>query len=113
MTKFRLILIAMTVIVIVLTITAIADGGLNLITPFVGPIFALNWQGQINVDFSFYLIFSGIWMAWRGGFTGGSIALGLLAAPLGNLFFAPYLIYLIGKADGDPRHLLLGVHAAK
>lgn len=111
MAQLRIILIAMTAIIILFTITAIATGGLNLFTPFLSPIFAMNWQGQFNVDFATYLVLSGIWMAWRSGFTSGGIILGVCAPPLGILFFAPYLIYLIGKSNGDPRRLLLGVHA--
>ncbi len=33
------------------------------------------------------------------------------APPLGILFFAPYLLYLIVKSNSDPRQLLLEVHA--
>ena len=43
--------------------------------------------------------------------TNGSIGLGILAPPFGILFFAPYLLYLVGKSNGDPRKILLGVHA--
>lgn len=111
MTHFRLILAVMTLVILVTTALAVADGGLDLITPFLSPIFAMTWQGQFNIDFTCYLILSGIWMMWRGGFSGGSIALGLLAPPLGIFFFAPCLIYLIGNAEGDPKRLLLGVHA--
>lgn len=111
MTKFRYALIAMTVLIVAFTVAAIANGGINLITPFLMPILALSWQGQFNIDFACYLILSGIWMAWRGGFSSGSIALGVFAPPLGILFFALYLIYLLGKSNGDPRQLLLGVHA--
>ncbi|WP_299498550.1 hypothetical protein [uncultured Roseobacter sp.] len=111
MTKFRYALVAMTVLIVVFTVAAIANGGINLITPFLTPILALSWQGQFNIDFACYLVLSGIWMAWRGGFSGASIALGVLAPPLGILFFAPYLIYLVSKSNGDPRQLLLGVHA--
>lgn len=112
MAQLRLLLIAITVVIVVFTIAAVANDGWNLLPHFFGPIFALTWQGQFNVDFTTYLILSGVWMAWRGGFTGGSIALGLLAPPLGILFFAPYLIYLIGSSGGDPKKLLLGVHAS-
>lgn len=106
----RNILIAMTLSIIFFTLMAISDGGLNLISPFIAPIIALNWQGQFNFDFACYLVLSGIWMAWRGGFTRRSNALGLLAPPLGIFFLAPYLIYLIGKSEGDPLRLILGVH---
>lgn len=111
MAFFRTALIAMLLLIIVLTIAAVAEGGLDLITPFIQPILALTWQGQFNFDFMCYLILSGIWMAWRGGFSRGSIALGLLAPPLGILFFAPYLVHQISKSEGDARRLLLGVHA--
>lgn len=111
MGQFRMTLIAMTAIIILFTITAVVGGGLNLFTPFLDPILAMNWQGQFNVDFASYLVLSGIWMAWRSGFTSGGIILGVCAPPLGILFLAPYMIYLIGKSNGDPRKLLLGVHA--
>lgn len=111
MSAFRLLLIIITVVIVAFTLAAVANEGINLLPHFLGPIFALTWQGQFNVDFTTYLILSGVWMAWRGGFTGASIALGILAPPLGILFLAPYLVYLIGKTDGDPKKLLLGVHA--
>ncbi|WP_300039265.1 hypothetical protein [uncultured Roseobacter sp.] len=111
MTGFRYTLITMTVLIVAFTVAAIANGGINLIAPFLTPILSLSWQGQFNIDFACYLILSGIWMAWRGGFSSRSIALGVFAPPLGILFFAPYLIYLVGKSNGDPRQLLLGVHA--
>ena len=111
MTAFRNVLIAMTALIVVFTMAAIANGGTNLITPFLTPILALSWQGQFNIDFTCYLVLSGIWMAWRGGFTTSSIPFGVLAPTLGILFFAPYLLYLVGKSNGDPRRLLMGVHA--
>jgi hypothetical protein len=111
MSGFRLLLIVFTLVIVAVTIAAISNEGLNLLPHFVQPILSLTWQGQFNLDFATYLILSGVWMAWRGGFTGSSIALGILAPPLGILFLAPYLIYLIGKTGGDARKLLLGVHA--
>jgi hypothetical protein len=111
MAALRVVLIAMTAIMFVLTVMAVANSGLDLFTPFIGPIFALNWQGQFNADFAMYLVLSGIWMAWRSGYNLGGTALAICTPALGILFFAPYLIYLIGKSDGDARKLLLGVHA--
>ncbi|MEM9435159.1 MAG: hypothetical protein AAGA12_14670 [Pseudomonadota bacterium] len=110
MQSFRLILILFTIVILGYTLVAMANEGANLLPHFFAPIAALTWQGQFNLDFATYLILSGLWMAWRGGFTGSSIALGILAPPLGILFFAPYLIYLIGKTGGDAQKLLLGVH---
>lgn len=112
MFQFRLLLIAITAAIAVFTVAAVANDGWNLVPHFFGPIFAFTWQGQFNVDFTTYLILSGVWTAWRGEFTGSSIALGVLAPPLGILFFAPYLIYLTRRSKGDPKKLLLGVHSA-
>ncbi|MEM7744612.1 MAG: hypothetical protein AAF409_12975 [Pseudomonadota bacterium] len=111
MQMLRLILIAKIVIIAAATVAAIADGGFDLLTPFFQPILALTWQGQFNIDFSSYLVLSGIWMMWRHGFSSGGIALGLLAPPLGMMFLAPYLIYLMSTTGGDPRKMSLGVHA--
>lgn len=111
MPYFRLVLIVMTVLLAAVTVAAVANGGPDLVTPYLSSIFQLTWQGQFNLDFAFYLILSGIWMAWRSGFSRGGIALGILAPALGMLFFAPYLLYLIGQSGGDARRLLLGVNA--
>ncbi|OSQ44670.1 hypothetical protein [Marivita geojedonensis] len=111
MTTFRTLLIGMTAGLAIFTIAAISTEGINLLPHFLSPILAMTWQGQFNLDFSAYLVLSGIWMAWRGGFTGRSIALGLCVPPLGMLFFAPYLVYLSRKTHGDPQKLLMGVHA--
>ena len=111
MAAFRMVLIAMILVMIILTITAVQNEGLDGITPFFTPIFELAWQGQYRVDFICYLILSGIWMAWRSGFSTGGILMGVFLPPFAILFFAPYLLYLIGKTGGDPRKILLGVHA--
>ena len=111
MQPLRRLLIAMTGVIVVLTLVVVVQEGPNLLPAFLGPILGLTWQGLFNADFACYLVLSGVWMAWRGGFTRASIALGILAPPLGVLFFAPYLIYLMGQAGGDPKGVLLGVHA--
>ncbi|MEM7546536.1 MAG: hypothetical protein AAF367_13445 [Pseudomonadota bacterium] len=48
-----------------------------------GDLASGNWRGQFNLDFLVYLILSGLWVAWRGGFSGQSIALGFMASVLG------------------------------
>ncbi len=113
MIHFRQLLIAITAVIVLFTLAAVLNEGLNLLPHFFDPILALTWQGQFNVDFSTYLVLSGVWMAWRGGFTRNSIAIGVLTPPLGILFFAPYLLFLARKANGDPKTLLLGVHAGE
>lgn len=111
MTLLRLTLGLMLATILTFTITAVYHDGVNLLPHFIAPIRAMTWQGQFHVDFATYLVLSGVWMAWRGGWTRGSVALGVLTPALGIMFFAPYLLYLINKTDGEPRALLLGVHA--
>lgn len=111
MTPFRILLLAMTVALAALTLAAVSAEGIDLLTPFLSPIVAMTWQGQFNADFTCYLILSGVWMAWRGGFSAASIALGVFAPPLGILFLAPYLLVLIAREGGDAKRVLLGVHA--
>ncbi|WP_298838185.1 hypothetical protein [uncultured Roseobacter sp.] len=111
MTWFRITLIAMTALIAAMTMGALAHDGINLISPFLRPVADLTWQGQFNIDFACYLVLSGIWMAWRSGFSGRSIALGVLAPPLGIAFLAPFLLWLTVTSHGDPRRILLGVHA--
>lgn len=113
MAAFRLLLIALTALIVPVTLMALAHGGPDLVTPFLGSVFEMSWQGQFNIDFAGYLVLSGIWMAWRSGFSRAGLILGICAPPLGMLFLAPYLVYLIGKSGGDPRVLLLGVHAER
>ena len=110
-TVFRVLLIAMAVIIFAFTALAVQDGGFDFVTPFVAPILAGRWQGQFNVDFSLYLVLSGAWMAWRSGFSRGGIALGLFAPWFGMAFFAPYLLYLTVQKPRSLEHVLLGVRA--
>lgn len=111
MTYFRTLLVIMWLGILVVTFNVIANSGLDFITTFFTPIFAMSdWQGQFNFDFSLYVILSGVWMAWRSGFKSYGIALGLLA-PFGMFFFAPYLLYLTLRHRGDFFGVLLGVHA--
>lgn len=110
MNTFRILLWILVALILIFTITAVAQGGLNFITPFFAPLPSLTWQAQFHLDFALYLFVSALWMAWRSGFSRAGLALACLCAPLGMLFFAPYLIYLLGQTKGDMRALLLGVH---
>ncbi|WP_306113371.1 MULTISPECIES: hypothetical protein [unclassified Roseovarius] len=84
--------------------------GWNFVSVFLAVLFSLTWQGQFALDFLCYLMLSGLWVAWRGGFTGASIALGLLASVMGMLVFAVLILIFIRQSSGDMRKLLLGVH---
>ena len=108
MIAFRLLLVTLLVVLIAYTAAVIADHGWNLFPQFFGDIGRMGWPGQFNADFSMLLVLSGLWTAWRNGFGAGGIALGLLAALLGTLFLATYLIYLGWREGGDVPHMLVG-----
>ena len=69
---------------------------------------ALNWNGQFGLDFSCYLLLSGIWIMWRNEFSVLSIVLASVAMIIGIIVFAPYLLYLLVKENGDIKRVLLG-----
>jgi hypothetical protein len=66
----------------------------NLFPAFFGAIARGGWQGQFNLDFSFMLALSGLWVAWRHQFSPAGLALGLLAFLGGALFLSVYLLAL-------------------
>jgi hypothetical protein len=102
------ILIVMIAAMSVYTITAAMNEGINLFAVFADNMTSLGWSGQFNLDFTCYLILSGLWIMWRDRFSGSSILLGVAAMILGILLFAPILIYWIMKEKGDLRAVLLG-----
>jgi hypothetical protein len=75
---------------------------------FFGDIKAMTWSGQFNLDFTCYLILSGLWLAWRHHFTARGILLGLLVLFGGAPLFSAYLLWISFKADGNMNEILLG-----
>lgn len=86
--------------------------GWNLLPIFFANIAEMSWSGQFNLDFMTFLGLSGIWVAWRHQFTGGAIALGVVAFFGGMMFLAPYLLWASFQAGGDVKILLLGKERA-
>ncbi|MDR3499893.1 MAG: hypothetical protein P4L72_11785 [Parvibaculum sp.] len=82
--------------------------GWNLLPIFLSEIAALTWQGQFNLDFMCLLSLSGLWMAWRHGFSLSGIALGILGFFGGIVVLAAYLLFAAAEAKGDMKVLLLG-----
>lgn len=104
-------------IVIFLTITAYTgvvamNHGMNLLPVFFGDMAKLAWPGQFNLDFMFMLMLAGLWVAWRHGFSGLGLALGLTAVFGGALFLSAYLLIESYRCGGDVRALLLGNNCA-
>ncbi len=112
MTMFRIILIAMIAIVGIYTLTLGFSDGWNLVPVFFGDMFAHTWPGQFNLDFSCFLVLSGLWVGWRHHFSGRGLLLMPVFMFLGIMILAPYLLYLSFKTDGNVAEMLLGPQRA-
>jgi len=108
MTAFRALLAVLWVVIAGYTGVVIANHGLGLFGVFFGDMAKMGWPGQFNLDFMCMLTLSGLWVAWRHRFSGGGLALGLLALFGGAFFLTAYLLVASLQAGGDARVLLLG-----
>ncbi|MGF7218017.1 hypothetical protein GGR92_004194 [Spirosoma lacussanchae] len=102
-------LIAQTVVLLIYSAIAFKNDGSDLLAIFFANIQSLNWNGQFNLDFSCYLVLSGLWIIWRNKFSVTSIVLAVIASIVGIMIFAPYLLYLLIKEKGDLKSVLIGV----
>lgn len=102
----RIMLLAMTLLLFVFTYFAFRNEGPNLFSVMLKNIQEQKWNAQFNLDFSCYLLFSGLWIMWREKFSWASLLLGIAASVLGIVFFAPYLFFLSFKEPGIKRMLL-------
>ena len=108
MAAFRVFLVIIILVVGTYTSVVIVDHGINLFPAFFGDMAKLAWPGQFNLDFMCLLMLSGLWVAWRHGFSGGGVALGVLAFLLGAPFLSGYLLVASIQVKGEVRALLLG-----
>jgi len=108
MKAFRFLLIVAFVAELVYTIIAGNNYGWNIFPIIIDSITSLTWTGQFNLDFSFYLVISGLWVAWRNKFSPLGIALGLVAFVGGILFLSVYLIILSFNPNNSVKELLIG-----
>jgi len=82
--------------------------GADFLSPFLAAIWSVTWPGQFALDFLFYLLLSGAWVAWRQGGGVAGLALGLACATMGAVVFLPWLLVVTLRAGGDPERLILG-----
>ena len=107
---FRIILTCFILTILVYTGAVISDNGWNLFPEFFGEMWSMTWSGQFNADFTCFLILSGLWIAWRHGFSRNGLILGVTAFFGGIMFLAPYLLVFSFREQGDMSKLLLGVN---
>jgi hypothetical protein len=105
---FKTALVVQTIALLIYSFVAFQTGGADLFSVFTNNLLSLNWSGQFNLDFLCYLTLSGFWIMWRNKFTVKSIFLGLAAMVLGIVMFAPYLLWLINKENGNIKRVLIG-----
>jgi hypothetical protein len=108
MKAFRFFLIIVFITVLVYTFNVGNTQGWNFFSPFMNDILAMNWAGQFNVDFSFFLVFTGLWIAWRNKFNATGIALGLFTLVGGIPFVSVYLFILSLRANTTIKEMLVG-----
>jgi len=108
MNAFRVLLLAMAGSLLIYTGIVIQHHGWGLFSVFFGDMARMAWPGQFNLDFTFMLTLSGLWVAWRHRFSAGGVALGVLAIFGGASFLSVYLIALSFQTRGDVHEMLLG-----
>lgn len=108
MNAFRVFLAVLLLVLILYSGLVISNHGLGLFPVFFGDIRTMAWPGQFNLDFTFMLMLSALWVGWRHHFSPIGLALGLLALFGGSLFLATYLLVLSWRAQGDLSRILLG-----
>lgn len=108
MLPFRILLVVFIILILSYTGLVIIADGINLFPVFINDIMSMTWSGQFNLDFSLYLVLSGLWIAWRDRFSPTGIIMGIIASILGMAVFAPYLLFAASKAKGDIKTMLIG-----
>jgi hypothetical protein len=104
----KAVLLIQATALIVYTLAVAKNDGWSLFPVFIESITTLSWSGQFNLDFSCYLLLSGLWILWRNKFSFWSIIITLGAVIIGIIFFAPYVFYLLVTEKGDIKSVLIG-----
>ena len=112
MAAFRLLLVGIFALILGYTLSVGAMNGYNLVPIFFADIAAMTWPGQFDLDFSCFLILSGLWVAWRNDFSTAGLLLAPVASFGGVLFLSAYLLILSFQVKGDMAALLLGTRRA-
>jgi hypothetical protein len=74
-------------------------------------LFEFGWHSQFDIDFIIHLLLLAIWVIWREVANTKAYIFGFLSIILGVIFSSPYTLFATDKAGGEPKALVLGVHA--
>jgi hypothetical protein len=105
----KALLIIQTIGLVGYTVIAMQHDGINFLARAQQFVTSMTWMGQFTLDFQCYLILSALWIAWRNRFSAYSMLIAIVAMVLGIIVFAPYVLYLLSKHEGDLKRVLLGV----
>ncbi|MCW8931668.1 MAG: hypothetical protein OQL19_15730 [Gammaproteobacteria bacterium] len=112
MTVLRIFLITSTVLIFTISIYTVITSGINWPAVYFGDLLSLDWRTQFNTDFLIHLFLLATWISWREGFNLKGYTFGFLSIFMGGMFGFPYILYASYQASGDPKKILLGVHAS-
>tara|TARA_R110002167_G_scaffold108657_1_gene277357 strand:+ start:4664 stop:5002 length:339 start_codon:yes stop_codon:yes gene_type:complete len=107
----RTFLLVSTVAIYIITVIASLSQGLNWPAVAVEDVLALGWRSQFDIDFVIHLFLLATWVVWREAAGTKAYIFGFLSIVMGGMFSFPYILFATYKAGGDPKKLLLGVHA--
>ena len=113
MTAFRVLLVAIIIVVGGYTAFVVADHGLNFLPYYFDDIGKMGWPGQFNMDFSAMLLLGSLWLMWRHHFSPLGLLFGLVIFVGGAPFLCSYLRVVGFKANGEVKRLLLGNERAQ
>ena len=111
MFSLRIGLAISTLLIYAFTVYAVVQDGINWPAVFFGDLLEFDWRSQFNFDFLIHLFLLATWVAWREGFTARGLLFGFLSIFMGGMFGFPYILYATYRAKGDPKGILMGVHA--
>ena len=109
MNALKALLLVLWILLTGMTIYAVQVLGTNRGLVFISD-FSHPWRAQFNTDFSMHLLLFILWVVWREKSKAVGLVAGLLCL-MGGLFTLLYLLVAAYRAKGDPKKLLLGVHA--
>lgn len=109
--SLAVLLFVQTFAIIIYTFYVITNEGTNFVYVALQNVQSINWNGQFILDFNCYLMLSVIWIMWRGKYRLNAILIAIVAMIMGIIVFAPYLLYLLVKEQGNIPKVLLGERA--
>ena len=110
MTNFRLLVLAMTAAIGVVTAAAIGELGLPAgLWTFLNDL-RHPWRLQFYSDLEIHLVLVACWMTYRERSNLVGVCCGMATLALGALFTGPYVLIASSRASGDVIAFLIGPH---